>query len=222
VIEARELQKVYLNGQKEIRPLDGIDFTCEKGEFVLVTGRSGSGKTTFLNVLGGLTLPTAGSVKIAGRDLLALTDNERSLLRSEMMGFVFQFPGLMAPLTVMENVLLPATLQGNAAQKEAEAREILDQLGLLPKADSYPTQLSGGELKRTAIARALINNPSLIFADEPTADLDSRTECEVMELFHGLHEKGTTIIMITHTPELSSFATRVLVMDGGKLVESSH
>ena len=221
MIEARELQKVYLNGQKEIRPLDGIDFTCEKGEFVLVTGRSGSGKTTFLNVLGGLTLPTAGSVKIAGRDLLALTDNERSLLRSEMMGFVFQFPGLMAPLTVMENVLLPATLMGKA-RKEAEAREILDLLGLLPKADSYPTQLSGGELKRTAIARALINNPSLIFADEPTADLDSRTECEVMELFHGLHEKGTTIIMITHTPELSSFATRVLVMDGGKLVESSH
>jgi putative ABC transport system ATP-binding protein len=221
VIEARGLQKIYRNGQREIRPLDGIDFTCEKGEFVLVTGRSGSGKTTFLNVLGGLTLPTAGSVRIAGRDLLALTDNERSVLRSEMMGFVFQFPGLMAPLTVMENVLLPDTLKGKA-KREAEAREILDQLGLLPKADTYPNQLSGGELKRTAIARALINNPSLIFADEPTADLDSRTEHEVMELFHGLHEKGTTIVMITHTPELSSFATRVLVMDGGKLVEFSY
>ena len=221
MIEARGLQKIYLNGQKEIRPLDGINFTCEKGEFVLVTGRSGSGKTTFLNVLGGLTLPTAGSVKIAGRDLLALTDDERSVLRSEMMGFVFQFPGLMASLTVMENVLLPATLMGKPS-KEAEAREILDQLGLLPKADTYPNQLSGGELKRTAIVRALINNPSLIFADEPTADLDSRTECEVMEIFHGLHEKGTTIIMITHTPELSSFATRVLVMDEGKLVESGH
>jgi putative ABC transport system ATP-binding protein len=221
VIEARGLQKIYRNGRNEIRPLDGIDFTCEKGEFVLVTGRSGSGKTTFLNVLAGLTLPTAGSVKIAGRDLLALTDHERSVLRSDMMGFVFQFPGLMAPLTVMENVLLPDTLKGKA-KREAEAREILDQLGLLPKADTYPNQLSGGELKRTAIARALINNPSLIFADEPTADLDSRTEHEVMELFHGLHEKGTTIVMITHTPELSSFATRVLVMDGGKLVESSH
>ena len=221
MIEARGLQKIYRNGQNEIRPLDGIDFTCERGEFVLVTGRSGSGKTTFLNVLGGLTLPTAGSVKIAGRDLLALTDYERSVLRAEMMGFVFQFPGLMAPLTVMENVLLPDTLNGKV-KREAEAREILDQLGLLPKADTYPNQLSGGELKRTAIARALINNPSLIFADEPTADLDSRTEHEVMELFHGLHEKGTTIVMITHTPELSSFATRVLVMDGGKLVESSY
>ena len=221
MIEARGLMKIYRNGQEEIHPLDGIDFTCEKGEFVLVTGRSGSGKTTFLNVLGGLTLPTAGSVKIAGRDLLALTDHERCVLRSEMMGFVFQFPGLMAPLTVIENVLLPATLMGKV-KKEVEAREILDQLGLLPKVDAYPNQLSGGELKRTAIARCLINNPSLIFADEPTADLDSRTECEVMELFHGLHEKGTTIVMITHTPELSSFATRVLVMDGGKLVESSH
>jgi len=221
VIEARGLQKIYRNGQNEIRPLDGIDFTCERGEFVLVTGRSGSGKTTFLNVLAGLTLPTAGSVKIAGRDLLALTDYERSVLRSEMMGFVFQFPGLMAPLTVMENVLLPDTLKGKP-KRETEARDILDQLGLLPKADAYPAQLSGGELKRTAIARALINNPSLIFADEPTADLDSRTEHEVMELFHGLHKKGTTIVMITHTPELSSFATRVLVMDGGMLVESGH
>ncbi len=221
MIEARGIQKMYRNGHKEIRPLDGIDFTCEKGEFVLITGRSGSGKTTFLNVLGGLTLPTTGSVKIAGRDLLALTDNERSVLRSDMMGFVFQFPGLMAPLTVMENVLLPATLMGKA-RTEAEARKILDQLGLLPKVDSYPNQLSGGELKRTAIARALINNPSLIFADEPTADLDSRTECEVMEFFHELHKKGTTIVMITHTPELSSFATRVLVMNEGKLVESSH
>ena len=210
---------MYHNGQREIRPLDGIDFTCEKGEFVLVTGRSGSGKTTFLNVLGGLTLPSAGSVKIAGRDLLSLSDNERSALRSDMMGFVFQFPGLMAPLTVIENVLLPATLMGKPGMVE-DAREILNQLGLLPKVDNYPNQLSGGELKRTAIARALINKPSLIFADEPTADLDSRTECEVMELFHGLHEKGTTIVMITHTPELSSFATRVLVMDEGKLVES--
>lgn len=220
MINARGLRKVYRNGQEDIRPLDGIDFTCDRGEFVLVTGRSGSGKTTFLNVLGGLTRPTAGSVKIAGRDLLALTDHERSVLRSEMMGFVFQFPGLMAPLTVMENVLLPATLQGKSG-KEAEARQILDQLGLLSKAAAYPSQLSGGELKRTAIARALINKPSLIFADEPTADLDSRTEYEVMELFHGLHTQGTTIVMITHTPELSSFATRVLVMDGGKLVAST-
>ena len=121
MIDARGLRKIYGTGQREIRPLDGVDFTCERGEFVLLTGRSGTGKTTFLNVLAGLTLPTAGSVRIAGRDLLALSDHERSVLRWEMMGFVFQFPGLMAPLTVMENVLLPATLQGKAG-KEAEAR----------------------------------------------------------------------------------------------------
>jgi ABC-type lipoprotein export system ATPase subunit len=219
VIEARGLTKVYLDGQREVRPLDGIDFSCERGEFVLVTGRSGAGKTTLLNVLGGLTLPTAGSVKIAGRDLLALTDHERSALRAEMMGFVFQFPGLLAPLTVMENVFLPATLMGKTG-REAEARELLDLLGLLPKAGTYPAQLSGGELKRTAIARALINRPSLIFADEPTADLDFRTEREVMGLLHGLHERGTTIVMITHTQDLSPFATRVLVMEEGRLVES--
>jgi putative ABC transport system ATP-binding protein len=221
VIEARGLRKSYGNGPREIRPLDNVDFTCERGDFVLITGRSGTGKTTLLNVLGGLTLPTAGSVRIAGRDLLALSDHERSVLRSELMGFVFQFPGLMAPLTVMENVLLPATLQGKAG-KEAEARALLDRVGLLPKAGAYPAQLSGGELKRTAIARALVNNPTIIFADEPTADLDSRTEQEVMALFHGLHEQGTTIVMVTHAPELSSFATRVLVMDGGALVESGR
>jgi putative ABC transport system ATP-binding protein len=221
VIEARGLRKSYGNGQREIRPLDGVDFSCGRGEFVLITGRSGTGKTTLLNVLGGLTLPSAGSVRIAGRDLLALSDHERSVLRSEMMGFVFQFPGLMAPLTVMENVLLPATLQGKAG-KEAEARALLDRVGLLPKAGAYPAQLSGGELKRTAIARALVNKPAIIFADEPTADLDSRTEQEVMELFHGLHEQGTTIVMVTHAAELSSFATRVLVMDGGALAESGR
>jgi putative ABC transport system ATP-binding protein len=218
VIEARGLRKSYGNGQREIHPLEGIDFTCERGDFVLVTGRSGTGKTTLLNVLGGLTLPTAGSVKIAGREILDMTDRERSAMRSEMMGFVFQFPGLMAPLTVLENVLLPARLTGRA-RSDGAAREMLDRLGLLAKADAYPAQLSGGELKRTAIARALVNDPALVFADEPTADLDSRTEHEVMDLFRGLQEQGTTIVMVTHTPDLSSFATRVLVMDGGALVE---
>ena len=143
MIDARGLQKSYQNCQKEIRPLDGVDFACDIGEFVLVTGRSGAGKTTFLNVLSGLTLPTAGSVTIAGHDLLAMTDYERSVLRSEMMGFVFQFPGLMAPLTVLENVLLPATLKGKAGM-EAKARDLLEQVGLLPKADAYPAHLSGG------------------------------------------------------------------------------
>jgi putative ABC transport system ATP-binding protein len=221
VIEARGLRKVYGNGSREIRPLDGVDFSCDRGDFVLVTGRSGTGKTTLLNVLAGLTLPTAGSVTIAGRDILALRDRERSALRAEMMGFVFQFPGLMAPLTVLENVLLPGRLT-RRTRTEGEARAMLDRLGLLAKADAYPAQLSGGELKRTAIARALVTGPALVFADEPTADLDTRTEREVMELFHGLHEQGTTIVMVTHTPDLSEYATRVLVMDGGALVEAGR
>jgi len=221
MIEARGLVKSYHDGEREVRPLDGVDFICEKGEFILIVGRSGSGKTTFLNVLGGLTRPTTGSVHIVGKDILALSDAESSALRSRTIGFVFQFPGLLSTLSARENVALSAEIAGTSAGKSVSAeraQDLLVRVGLREKVDSHPSHLSGGELKRTAIARALMNSPSLILADEPTADLDVDTEQEVMELFREINCEGTTIIMVTHNIDLASYASRVVRMEKGKLV----
>jgi putative ABC transport system ATP-binding protein len=217
VIEVTGLVKTYYEGGREIRPLDGIDFTCNPGEFVLITGRSGSGKTTFLNILGGLTQPSSGEVKIEGKRLSRLSDKEISALRFRTIGFVFQFPGLLAPLTALENVTLPLSLAGITPEDPAHTRALLGQVGLTGKDDSLPAHLSGGELKRVAIARALVNRPSLILADEPTADLDEETEKDVMALFRAINRSGTTIVMVTHNAELAPCASRVMRMEGGKL-----
>ena len=220
MIEARGLIKSYHDGEREVRPLDGVDFSCRRGEFILIVGRSGSGKTTFLNVLGGLTRPTAGSVRIGGKEILNLSDAEAAALRSRTIGFVFQFPGLLSTLSAQENVALSAEIGGTAGKRASAERagNLLERVGLKSKADSPPAHLSGGELKRTAIARALMNSPSLILADEPTADLDVDTEREVMELFREINREGTTVIMVTHNIDLASYASRVVRMEKGKLV----
>jgi ABC-type lipoprotein export system ATPase subunit len=222
MIRAAGLTKVYSDGKKEIRPLDETDFTCERGEFVLILGHSGCGKTTLLNVIGSLTRPTSGSVTIDGQEILSLSESDSAAIRSEKIGFVFQFPGLVSTLTVLENVLLPMEFSSSGKGDTGRAHYLLERVGLLDKADAMPSQLSGGQLKRTAIARALINNPSIILADEPTADLDVDTEREVMELLHQLNREGTTIIMVTHSRELASYATRVLTMTCGRLTEVSQ
>ena len=213
------LVKIFLEGGREIRPLDGIDFTCERGEFILIVGRSGSGKTTFLNILGGLTQPSSGRVKIDGKEIDKLSDAECSALRFRTIGFVFQFPGLLAPLTALENVTLSSSITGVTPEDPAYARTLLERVGLPGKADTLPAHLSGGELKRVAIARALVNRPSLILADEPTADLDIETEREVMALFREINRSGTTIVMVTHNTELAPFASRVMKMENGNLTE---
>lgn len=220
MIEARGLVKTYHDGEREIRPLNGTDFTCSAGEFVLIVGRSGSGKTTLLNVIGGLTRPTTGSVQVVGKDILALSDAECAALRSRNIGFVFQFPGLLSTLSARENVALSGEIAGTTGKNTSSKRalNLLTRVGLGEKADSPPAHLSGGELKRTAIARALMNNPALLLADEPTADLDVDTEREVMELFREINREGTTIIMVTHNMELASYASRVVRMETGKLV----
>lgn len=221
MIRAASLTKAYRDGDRVIYPLDKVDFSCKRGEFVLISGRSGSGKTTLLNTLGGLTRPSSGTVSVDGRDLYALLDTERAAVRSSTIGFVFQFPGLLSPLTALENVLLPAALQGTVAGMTGRGQSLLARVGLEDKASSLPSTLSGGELKRTAIARALINNPRLILADEPTADLDAETEHEVMELFSEIQSSGTTIIMVSHNKDLASYASRVLQMERGTLTERS-
>jgi putative ABC transport system ATP-binding protein len=220
MIEVSGLVKTYPAGRKEFRLFDGLSFSSEKGEFVLITGRSGSGKTTLLNILGGLTRPTAGSVKINGREINQMDDDESSAFRSKTIGFVFQFPGLLSALSALENVTLPQSLAGHPANADA-ARALLDRVGLSGKEDASPAYLSGGELKRVAIARALVNQPALILADEPTADLDVETEREIMELFAGIHAAGTTIVMVTHNPDLAAYASRVLRMERGGLTEKT-
>ncbi|MCX6689664.1 MAG: ABC transporter ATP-binding protein [Methanoregula sp.] len=219
MIDVSGLVKIFLEGGREIRPLDGIDFTCERGEFILIVGRSGSGKTTFLNILGGLTQPSSGRVKIDGNEIGKLSDAECSALRFRTIGFVFQFPGLLAPLTALENVTLSSSITGVTPEDPAYARTLLERVGLPGKADTLPAHLSGGELKRVAIARALVNRPSLILADEPTADLDIETEREVMALFREINRSGTTIVMVTHNTELAPFASRVMKMENGNLTE---
>jgi ABC-type lipoprotein export system ATPase subunit len=218
MIEAMGLVKTYHDGEREIRPLDGTDFTCSTGEFVLIVGRSGTGKTTFLNILGGLTRPTTGTVLVAGKDLIAISDADCARLRYQSIGFVFQFPGLLSTLTVIENVTLSIGIAGSGPVDVNRARNLLERVGLHEKAMSLPSQLSGGELKRIAIARALMNKPALILADEPTADLDVDTEREMMELFREINRAGTTIVMVTHNLDLASYASRVVRMEKGKLV----
>ena len=211
------ITKVYITPSCTVKALDEANATIEEKEFVLIVGRSGSGKSTLLSVLGGLTRPTQGKVELNGRDIWMMNDSELSKVRSREIGFVFQFPGLMPTLNTLENVMLPAMFSDNKTEVAKRAEGLLVSLGLGDKLASYPHQLSGGELKRAAIARALLNDPSIILADEPTGDLDADTEMEIMELFREINKKGKTIIMVTHNPELSTYASRVFRMANGKL-----
>jgi putative ABC transport system ATP-binding protein len=220
MIEAENITKSYLNGEKELLAVDKATFSIEKGSFILVVGRSGSGKSTLLSMLGGLTRPTRGTVQIDGEEIWSLPDNRLSRIRAEKMGFVFQFSGLLPTLTALENVALPSLFNGKPGEfitKRAE--ELLISFGLADKFVSYPSQLSGGELKRVAIARSLINDPAILLADEPTGDLDVDTEKEIMELFKRVNKEGKTVLVVTHNPDLSVYSDRIFRMEKGSLRE---
>ncbi len=219
LIEIDSVRKVYTNENISVKALDGVSTTVGDSDFVLIVGRSGSGKSTLLSVLGGLTKPTEGKVRFNGKDIWSMTDAELSGLRSREIGFVFQFPGLLPTLTALENVMVPGLFSKKSEDAAKRASDLMVSLGLGDKLGSFPHQLSGGELKRTAIARSLFNDPSVILADEPTGDLDADTEIEIMNLIKQVNEKGKTIIMVTHNPELSVFAKRVLRMEKGRLSE---
>ena len=225
MIEAEDISKVYHVGSSEIRALDRVSLRIPDGEFVTIVGRSGSGKTTLLSILGGLTKPTSGTTKIDGRDLWALTDAELSSVRGEEIGFVFQFSGLIPTLTCIENVALPRLFVHDGPDVPdvmSRARNLLKYVGLSERADSYPSQLSGGELKRAAVARSVLNNPSVILADEPTSDLDVDTEQELMELLARLNGDSKTVVIVTHNPALSVYGKRFLRMDRGRLYEEER
>lgn len=223
MIEVREVTKRYRAGNQEIVAVDNVSFSCEKGEYISIIGHSGSGKTTILSLIGGLTRPDRGDIVIDGKGILAMDDDSLSEFRNKKLNFVFQFSSLIPTLTSLENVMLPVvfgTDKKNMRKTREEAIRLLESLGLSDKIDAYPSQLSGGQQRRVAIARAFINNPEIILADEPTGDLDEDTEAEVIRFFKRLNEeKGITFIVVTHSSSIASEAKRILRMHNGKLYE---
>ena len=218
ILETRELRKFYGSGETEVRALDGVNLTVEKGEFVAVVGTSGSGKSTLLHMLGGLDRPTSGTVTVDGRELSALKDEELTIFRRRKIGFVFQNYNLVPVLNVYENIVLPIQLDGNAPDRDY-VDQIIETLGLGNKLQNLPNNLSGGQQQRVAIARALAAKPAIILADEPTGNLDSATSLDVMGLLKVTAQKfSQTIVMITHNEELAQMADRIIRIEDGRIV----
>jgi putative ABC transport system ATP-binding protein/lipoprotein-releasing system ATP-binding protein len=220
---AEAVTKTYGLAGTRLRAVDEVSLEIRRGEFVSIIGHSGSGKTTLLSLLGGLTRPTSGRILFDGEDLQALDGDALSRYRCERVGFVFQFASLLPALTARENLLLPTGFREArvpADEAEGRARELLGRVGLADRAEAYPSQLSGGQQRRVAIARAFMNDPAVILADEPTGDLDEETEAEVMRLFRAMNdERGTTFVLVTHDAELARQAGRRLRMHRGALRE---
>lgn len=213
LIELRNVSKTYDNGKVKVNALTGINLHVDQGEFIAVIGRSGSGKTTLLNMIGALDVPTAGSILINGSDISQMKDRERTKLRRTEIGFIFQSYELLPVLTVEENISFP-----QIGKDKEYVKELMMELGLSDKKTQFPYELSGGQRQRVAVARALVNHPSLILADEPTGNLDSKTEKTVMELLYRLvKEHHTTLILITHNEELTQNANQVYRLEDGKI-----
>jgi putative ABC transport system ATP-binding protein len=218
LIDVRDVKKDYELGETTVHALRGINVRIERGEFVAIMGASGSGKSTFMNILGCLDRPSSGSYLLDGTDVSGLTKKELAGVRNRKIGFVFQGFNLLARTTALENTELPMLYSRTARQeREQRAREALALVGLADRGDHYPSQLSGGQQQRVAIARALANRPSLLLADEPTGNLDSRTSVEVMEIFQRLNADGLTIVLVTHEPDISQFAGREIVFRDGHI-----
>lgn len=223
MIEIDHLVKSYPIGGDIFVAVDDVSFSVESGEFLSIIGHSGSGKTTLLNLIGGLTKPLSGTVKIAGEDIWQLGDSRLSELRNEKLNFIFQFASLIPTLNVIDNVLLPATFgKGSVKELYTKAEGLLAEVGLSEKKQAYPAHLSGGQQRRVAIARAFINDPEVILADEPTGDLDPETELEIVELFRSFNKKmNTTFIIVTHSNELAALTDTQMRMDHGGLSKVS-
>jgi ABC-type lipoprotein export system ATPase subunit len=214
-------KKFWLDEQTSITPVQNVTLDVKLGEFIIIVGRSGTGKTTLLNLAAGMVKPTSGQVAINGSDLGKMTQKQLSVLRSQKIGFLFQFPSLIPALTVMDNITLPAIFTPKNKDDGAKERavKLLKMLGLESKIAVHPKQLSAGETKRVVLARSLINEPQLVLADEPTSDLDERTEKEVMNILHDVNLKGVTFLIVTHSLQLVPFGTRAFEMQDGNLNE---
>lgn len=221
ILESKNLKKYYGNGVNEVKALDGVTLSIKEGELAAVVGCSGSGKSTLLHMLGGLDYPTSGTVMVAGKDISKLNETELTIFRRRNIGFVFQSYNLVPILSVYENIVLPVELDGKRVDR-AYIRDIMQTLGIADKADNLPNQLSGGQQQRVAIARALATKPSIILADEPTGNLDSRTTQEVLGLLKLTAERfHQTILMITHNEALAQLCDRIIHIEDGKIVSDS-
>jgi putative ABC transport system ATP-binding protein len=222
MLEARWLTKTYQSGAQTLTVLRDVNFTIGDGEFVAIVGPSGSGKTTLLGLLAGLDVPTNGTVVLDGADLAAMSEDARARLRGEKVGFVFQSFQLIPTLTALENVQVPLELRGERGAG-ARARDLLARVGLAERTHHYPVQLSGGEQQRVAIARAFCNDPKVLFADEPTGNLDAATGGRIVELLESLNrEDGTTLVLVTHDPAIAARARRIVRLSDGAVVSDAE
>jgi putative ABC transport system ATP-binding protein len=218
VIRVVDVHKFYQLGETKVHALRGVDLKIEPGEFVAIMGSSGSGKSTFMNMLGCLDKPSSGRYLLEGTDVSRLDKKELAAIRNKKLGFVFQGFNLLSRTTALENVELP-TLYAKLDKNERleRASEVLKLVGLGERMDHFPSQLSGGQQQRVAIARALVNRPAILLADEPTGNLDSRTSVEIMQIFQELNDQGLTIVLVTHEPDIAQFAKRIVVFRDGKI-----
>lgn len=223
VIEIRNIIRDFKLGQETVHVLKGIDLDIKRGEYVAIMGPSGSGKSTLMNLLGCLDTPTAGTYNLNGKDVSQMTDDELADIRNTEIGFVFQTFNLLPRTTALDNVALPMVYAG-ASKKERidRASEVLTDVGLADRMDHKPNQLSGGQRQRVAVGRALVNKPSIILADEPTGNLDSKTSLEIMQLFDEIHAKGNTVIMVTHEEDIAAHAKRVIRLRDGMIESDTY
>jgi len=222
LIRAQNVSKIYTMGDQTVRALDDVSLTIDDGDFVAIMGASGSGKSTMMNLIGALDVPTSGSLFIDGRDISAMSADELAELRNQRIGFVFQQFNLLARTAALRQVMLPLVYaHPRPADPERMARERLEQVGLGTRLDHHPRQLSGGQQQRVAIARALVNNPKILLADEPTGALDTKTSEEIMALFCKLNGQGITVIIVTHEPDIAEFARRKLTFRDGRVVDDT-
>ena len=220
IIEIKGLKREFLVGSEIVKALKGVDVSVKKSEYLAMMGPSGSGKSTLMNLLGCLDTPTAGAYNLNGIDVSSLKDDDLAEIRNKEIGFIFQTFNLLPRLTALENVYLPLVYAGyNSEDRKIKAQDVLEKVGLGDRMDHRPNQLSGGQRQRVAVARALVNDPSIILADEPTGNLDSKTSSDIMRLFEEIHKMGNTLIVVTHEEEVASHAHRILRLRDG-LVES--
>jgi len=224
LIEVKDLTKTYQTGEVQVHALVSVSLTIQNGEFLAIMGASGSGKSTFMNILGCLDEPTSGSYLMEGNNVLSSDKNTLAALRNSKLGFVFQSFNLLPRTSALENVELPLLYNNKvtADERRRKAIESLTAVGLADRVDAMPNQLSGGQQQRVAIARALVNDPLVIMADEPTGNLDSRTSYEIMDIFQKLNDKGITIVMVTHEPDIAQFAKTNIVFKDGKIIANQE